>query len=117
MKSLFFLKIPNILNMLQHRIPYIPYELTVNAACLTLGPAGNAELIALWAIRDELQGSFYNITTHCQVIFGNMSLSSELPAGMWQGISSTHHWPFMCLRLMTQVWNKHEPNRCQKQHK
>lgn len=50
---------------------------------------GNAELIAPWDIKDELQGSFYNITTHCQVIFGNKSLSPELPAGMWQGISST----------------------------
>lgn len=55
---------------------------------------------------------FYNIKMHSQVIFGNMSLSSELPAGMWQGISRTHHWPSMCLRVM----NKHDPNTCQKQH-
>lgn len=103
MKSLFFQKVLNILNMLQHRISYIPYALTVNAACLAFGPEAKAELIALWDIGDELHGSFYNIKTHSQVIFGNMSLSSELPAGMWQGFSNTHHWPSVCLRVMTQV--------------
>lgn len=113
MKSLLFQKVLNILNMLQHRISYIPYTLTVNAAWLTFGPVVNAELIALGDIRDERHGSFYNIKTNSQVIFGNMSLSSELPAGMWRGISRTHHWPSMCLRVM----DKHDPNRCQKQHK
>lgn len=88
MKSPFFQK---LLSMLQ-QIAYILYALTLNAVCLT---AENAELIALWGIRDELQGSFYNITTHCQVIFGITSLSSELSEGMWQGISSTHQGPFM----------------------
>lgn len=56
MKSLFFQKVLNILNMLHDRISYIPYMLTVNAACLTFGPAANAELIALWDIGDELHG-------------------------------------------------------------
>lgn len=113
MKSLLFQKALNNLNMLQHMISYIPYTLTEHAAGLTFGPAANAELIALWDIGDELHGSFYKIKTHSQVIFGNMSLSSELPAGMWLGFSSTHHWPSICLRVM----NKHDPNTCQKQHK
>lgn len=39
-----------------------------------------------------------------------MSLSSELPAGMWQGISSTHHWPFMCLYVMTKVLSRRYQN-------